>query len=82
MMKTKEDITQEIQNKFVYHRPTPNQVLRYNDLRTAFRSLALLIVDMTPICADQTVALRKLHETSMAVNATIACNEDEESKYA
>jgi len=70
------DIISSLRNKFTYHAPNEDQKVRYGELRGKFLDLALLIVDMTPVCADQTVALRKLHETSMAVNATIACNED------
>ena len=47
----------------------------YQVIREEFASLARTILDMTPSCADQTAALRKLRECSMAVNQTIACNE-------
>ena len=77
MSDTREEIRNDmINNKFKYHAPTPEQILKYNALREKFRELALLIVDLTPICPDQTVAIRKLHEASMSVNATIACNEE------
>ncbi len=76
MSDTREEILSAmIDNKFKYHAPTDNQISRYNALREKFRELALMIVDYTPICPDQTVSIRKLHEASMSVNATIACNE-------
>jgi hypothetical protein len=68
---------EEINNWFGYHSPTGDQAERYNFLTKQFRQLAMDIVRNTPSCADQTAALRKLRETSMAVNQTIACNEEE-----
>ncbi len=71
------DIISSLRNKFTYHAPNDTQKVRYTELREKFLELAIMIVDRTPICADQTVALRALHECSMMVNATIACNENE-----
>jgi hypothetical protein len=65
----------DVENWFTYHKPTGNQQLRYTTLREEFKVLALLILDVTPCCPDQTSALRMLRETAMAVNQTIACNE-------
>jgi hypothetical protein len=82
MSRSREDVVDNVMSMFTYHPPSGNQATRYNTLREEFRRLALKIIDLTPICADQTVAIRKLWETSMAVNATIACNEetDEDSE--
>jgi hypothetical protein len=77
---TMQDILIDIENKFQYHAPTPEQVIIYNKLRLAFKELALMILDVTPICPDQTIALRKLHECSMATNSVIACNTKGETK--
>lgn len=74
MSHSRQEAIEGIMNKFTYHPPTGEEIVLYSKLRQSFRELALLIIDVTPICPDQTVALRKLHETSMAVNATIACN--------
>jgi hypothetical protein len=64
----------DIHNWFTYHPPTQAQELRYVTLREEFKVLALLILDLTPSCPDQTAALRMLRECAMAVNQTIACN--------
>lgn len=64
-----------IDNWFTYHPPTEDQRARYESLRENFRMLAKEIVLLTPACPDQTAALRKLRDCSMAVNQTIACNE-------
>jgi hypothetical protein len=66
----------EIENWFTYHPPQGDQQSRYEILRDHFKALALEILNLTPACADQTAALRKLRECSTAVNQTIACNED------
>ncbi len=65
---------------FIYHAPSGSQVERYAKLRDKARELAELFIELSPACADQTVALRMLRECNMMMNATIACNEKEPSK--
>lgn len=65
---------------FTYHTPWGDQAQRYDQLRRKARELAELFIELSPVCADQTVALRMLRETNMMMNATIACNEKETSK--
>lgn len=67
----------DLENWFSYHSPKGNQAERYTKIRDKAREFAELIVQLTPSCADQTAAIRKLRETVMAVNLTIACNEPE-----
>jgi hypothetical protein len=62
----------EIESMFKYHPPTDAQVLRYEAVRAKAKELALLILDDTPACADQTAAIRKLRECVMTANAAIA----------
>jgi hypothetical protein len=69
-----------IQEWFIYHSPTTDQVGRYGVLRAKVRELAELFIELSPQCADQTVALRMLRECNMMMNATIACNEKEGAK--
>jgi hypothetical protein len=64
-----------IENWFRYHRPTNEQQERYVRIREKAKELAHTIIECTPSCPDQTVALRKLRETVMAANQVIACNE-------
>jgi len=71
----REEMHRKVDNWFMHHPPKNDQEARYQKLRCKFRALAHDIVDMTPPCADQTVALRKLQAANMAVNVTIACNE-------
>ena len=72
----------DIDNWFIYHKPCGTQPQRYQELRERFHFLATIILENTPACPDQTVALRKLRECSMAVNQTIACNESDEPSEA
>jgi hypothetical protein len=70
----------DLDNWFAYHPPFGDQTERYTKLREKAREFGELICVLTPSCADQTVALRKLRELVMAVNLTIACNEKQEQK--
>jgi hypothetical protein len=69
------DIRARIENDFTYHAPTPEQVQRYNQLREAAKAFALLIVDLTPISREQSLALTELEYSVMMANASIARNE-------
>lgn len=57
---------------FRYHPPTADQARRYEALRASARDLARLILDLTPSCSDQYVAIRKVREAVMTANAAIA----------
>ena len=65
---------QEINNNFTYHSPNSEQLPRYAELREKARLLALDIYDLTPISAEQTIAIRKLEEAIFYANAAIARN--------
>ena len=64
----------EIDNWFSYHTPNQEQINKYQVIRNTARSLAMVILDNTPSCADQTAAIRKLREAVMTANAAIACD--------
>lgn len=63
---------EEIENVFSYHAPTGDQPARYEAIRAAAKSFALVLVANTPKSADQTAAIRKLRESVMTANASIA----------
>ncbi len=65
--------SEQIENWFTYHSPTPEQTYRYETLRMAARAMANTIVANTPPSADQTAALRLLREAVFTANAAIAC---------
>lgn len=66
-----------IEDIFSYHPPVGGQVDRYNAIREGAKVFALIILENTPSSADQTVAIRKLRESVMTANASIAL----EGKY-
>lgn len=65
----------DLQNLFSYHAPKADQIERYAEIRAAALVFAEAIVSMTPPSAEQTLAVRKVHDAMMQANAAIACNE-------
>lgn len=62
-----------IENWFSYHAPSGDQPDRYAKIRDKAKELAFVILECTPMCADQSAAIRKLREVVMTANASIAC---------
>lgn len=62
----------EIEKRFTYHAPHPDQLPRYGQLRALARVLAKAIVEYTPPSREQALALTKLEETVMHANSAIA----------
>lgn len=60
---------------FKYHRPRGTQPSRYAELRKAARAHADAIVAHTPESAEQTLAIRAVHQASMLANSAISVNE-------
>lgn len=71
----RETQTADLDKWFVYHPPTADQAERYARIRATARSFAAVIIALTPRCADQTAAIRKVREAVMTANAAIACEE-------
>ena len=65
----------DLNNIFTYHAPFGNQAERYEKLRSQTKFLAMIVLELTPECAEQTIAIRKLQEAVMFANAAIAINE-------
>lgn len=65
----------EIHNRFIYHPPNSNQMVRYEQLRDEARELAESINKMCPDSREKALALTKLEECVMWANASIARNE-------
>lgn len=61
-----------LEDIFTYHRPTEDQLPKYQAVRDAAKEFAKIIVANTPASADQTVAIRKLRELVMVCNQAIA----------
>lgn len=64
---------EDINNWFMYHAPTPEQIVAYSDIRTSAKIFAETINKHVPDSADKTAAMRKLRETVMAANLALAC---------
>ncbi len=63
---------EDIDHMFKYHAPKPDQVAKYEELRESALKFAQAILRLTPGCADQTAAIRKVREAVMTANAAIA----------
>ncbi len=68
-------LAERIQNNFTYHAPKEGQQERYVQLREKAKELALLIVALTPVSREQSVALTELETATFWANAAIARNE-------
>ena len=67
-------ITQEhLDEWFMSHELTKEQQVTCRQIRTRGRQLAETILELTPACADQTAAIRKVREAVMTANAAVAC---------
>lgn len=64
-----------LENSFTYHPPQPDQIPRYENLRSQALLLAIIIKENTPRSPEQTLAIRKLEEAIMWANKSIACGE-------
>lgn len=65
-------IVQRIERDFTYHAPKGDQAGRYQKIREAAKSLALLMVELCPDHRERSLALTKLEEAVMWANAAIA----------
>ena len=65
-----------IDDVFRYHAPFGDQAARYIRIRDKAKELAELILEITPTCPEQTIAINNLRfGVVMIANAAIACNE-------
>ncbi len=62
----------DVEDLFSYHAPTADQPARYEAIRSAAKTFAKVLIDNTVPCADQTASIRKLRESVMTANASIA----------
>lgn len=62
----------QLAHRYSYHAPTAGQPERYNAIRAKILEAAILVVDLTPCCAEQARALNALDEVMFLANAAIA----------
>lgn len=65
----------DLDNRFTYHSPQPDQPARYTALRNQAKDLAEAIVTSTPPSREQSLALTNLEQAIFWANAAIARNE-------
>jgi hypothetical protein len=63
---------QEISNLFTYQAPREEHISKYEAIRNYAKFLAELIVDKTPDCREQRLALANIEQAVMWANAAIA----------
>jgi hypothetical protein len=64
--------SEEIDDLFTYHPPTPDQIPKYENIRQAAREFAKVLIANSPASADQSAAIRLLRQCVMTVNASVA----------
>jgi Xaa-Pro aminopeptidase len=63
----------DVEHWFTYHKPTEDQLPKYEAIRTAGKALAEAIRQNCPDSADRSAAIRKVREAVMTANASVAC---------
>jgi len=66
------EIKKDIEIRFVYHAPKPEQLPKYQELRDMGKALAIFIATNVPDSREQALALTHLEDTIMWANAGIA----------
>lgn len=67
----------DLNNLFRHHPPQSDMdVKRYERIRAAGLEFAKLILENTPGCGEQTLAIRRAHEAVMYANCAVACHGD------
>lgn len=65
----------ELVVRFTYHPPRGDQLPRFSDIRAQAHALAQRIVETTPGCREQSLAITAIEEAVMWANAAIARRE-------
>ena len=66
---------EQVDDIFTFHPPASEAVASAHDnVRLTIRNAAHEILNLTPVCPEQTTAIRKLQEAMMHANAAIAIN--------
>lgn len=64
-----------LNNSYTYHPPKPDQIPRYELIRSSARDFAYILLTNCPPSRERSIALTQLELAVMAANKAIACNE-------
>lgn len=67
-----EKLALEIECRFTYHPPKPEQLTKYLELREKAKEFAKLVAELVPESREQALALTKIEEAVMHANSGIA----------
>lgn len=73
--KSRADLLERIAHDFSYHAPTPNQIGRYEVLRSTARQMAEAMARNCPLSPELNTAIERLQDAVFWANASIARNE-------
>ena len=65
-----------LESAFTHHPPCGRQIEAYKLIRDTAKQLAYLMTDRCPESPELSTAIRKLRESVMWANASIACSDD------
>lgn len=76
-MKPGPEAMEALRKRFNYRKPPNDAVVKAHErLRAACFGTAMTVVDFTPECREQSVAITKLEEAMFWANAAVARNHD------
>jgi hypothetical protein len=64
-----------LDNRFTYHAPKPDQIQRYEQIRSSAKILAEMFSRQCPSSPELTLAINAIDQAVMWANASIARNE-------
>ena len=70
-----ENFRKDIENRFTYHAPSPDQIKRYEKIRYMALGWALSLIESCPESRELSLALTHLDQAVMYANAAIARHE-------
>jgi len=70
------EVQDRIDERYVYHRPTPEQTERYGRLRAKAKEFAELVAAYCPDSPERETAFTRIDEAVMHANASIARHEE------
>jgi len=67
-------LLEEIEDDLVYHKPDAEKAARHEQISSAARDFARVVIENCPASRERSVTITKLQEARMWANAAIALN--------